>query len=403
VSSLFTWELPRTVKTIEYYSQSVADPSNIVIGGIGVTLMPGYVAERVACTIVRGPVDRKGKLGKDLPSLEKYIPDYSILDSTEWDYKPRDSYFSRTTKGCIRRCEFCAVPHLEPKFSRNWNWRREIRQVREEHGERQHLVLLDNNVLAAPHLNEILASVRREGFEKGATRNGKKRTVDFNQGIDARLVTKKVASELRSINLAPVRLAFDFDAIEPHYRAAVGRLASLGFRHFTTYLMFNYRDGPKSLYRRMKTNLELGRRHGVEITGFPMRFIPINDIDRQYVSPGWTWRYLRGIQCVLLATHGMVSPYRPFFCAAFGRSYEEFLEILSMPDRYIIQREKYGDNEAADWRKQFRRLTRSRRTGLLAVLEQLNRSRNKKEEMAKYKSFRPLLEHYYPDGKVLSE
>lgn len=403
VSSLFTWELPRTVKTIQYYSQSVVDPANIVVGGVGATLMPDYVERRVACRVVRGPVDRKGKLHKDFPSLERYVPDYSILDSAEWDYRPKDSYFSRTTKGCIRKCIFCAVPHLEPRFSRNSHWRREIRQVRQEHGERQHLVLLDNNVLANPHLSDILASIRSEGFEQGATRNGRKRTVDFNQGIDARLVTTKVAGWLRSINLAPVRLAFDFDAIEPHYRTAVQRLADVGFRHYTTYLMFNFNDTPKSLYRRMKVNLELGREYRIEITGFPMRFIPINDVDRQYVSPGWTWRYLRGIQCVLLATHGMVSPHRAFLYAAFGRSYQEFLEILSMPDRYIIQREKYKDNETVDWRRRFRRLSRSSKNELLKVLEQLNRSRNKKREIAKHKNFRALLEHYYPGGRVLSE
>jgi len=275
--------------------------------------------------------------------------------------------------------------------------------VRQEYGERQHLVLLDNNVLANHHLEEILGNIRAEGFQRGAIRNGKKRTIDFNQGIDARLLTKKAAKQLASISLSPVRLAFDFDRIESHYRTAVRRLADEGLRHFTTYLMFNFNDTPRSLYRRMKVNLSLSREFGVEITGFPMRFIPINDVDREYVSPQWTWRYLRGIQCVLLATHGMVSPHRPFFNAAFGRSYDEFLEIVSMPDRYIIQRQKYKDNEAADWRKRFRRLSKSSRKELLAILERLNRSREKKKEMAKYRTFRPILEHYYPGGKVFSE
>ena len=122
--------------------------------------------------------------------------------------------------------------------------------------------------------------------------------------------------------------------------------------------MFNFNDTPESLYRRMKVNLELSQEHDVAITGFPMRYIPINDIDRQYVSPGWHWRYLRGIQCVLLATHGMVSPNADFFAAAFGESSEEFLEILSMPDRYIVHREKYKPDRAKDWRRLFRRMTR---------------------------------------------
>jgi hypothetical protein len=403
VSSLYTWELPRTVRTVQYYGNSVSAPTNIVVGGIGVTLMPGYVQERVPCTVVCGRVDRRGKLGRGTPSLERYIPDYSILDTPGWTYEPRDSYFCRTTKGCIRTCKFCAVPRLEPHFARNSHWRQEIAEVARRYGERQNLVLLDNNVLASPHFEDIIAGIRAEGFERGSLRNGRKRTVDFNQGIDARLVTKQVAKRLATVNLSPVRLAFDFDALEPQYRKAVSHLADAGFRRFTNYLMFNFNDTPKSLYRRMKLNLELSRKLGVEITGFPMRFIPTNDVDRRYVSPGWKWRYLRGIQCVLLATHGMVSPNREFFGAAFGNSYTESLEILSMPDRYIIQREEYKDNEAANWLRRFRKLSTGSRNELLDILHQLNGTRDKRATMAKHKSFRDLLDHYYPRGKVLRE
>ena len=140
--------------------------------------------------------------------------------------------------------------------------------------------------------------------------------------------------------------------------------------------MFNFNDRPESLYRRMKVNLQLSKEHDVAITGFPMRYIPINDIERQYVSPGWHWRYLRGIQCVLLATHGMVSPNADFFAAAFGQSYEDFSEILSMPDRYIVHRGKYSGNKVDDWRKHFRRLSQTAREEFLHILGDLNSSRH---------------------------
>ncbi len=399
VSSLFTWELPKCVETIRYYSKSVKDPSQLVVGGIGATLMPSYIEARVRCTVLTGPMDRKGKLGRGIPSLESYIPDYSLLNAVEWCYRPEDAYFCRTTKGCSRRCKFCAVPNLEPRFARNRGWRQEIKEVIRAHGERQHLVLLDSNVLAHPEAEEIIADIRREGFERDATRNGRRRIVDFNQGIDARLVNKTVARTLGTISLRPVRLAFDHDAVEDHYRRAVHELADVGFCRFMTYLMFNFHDTPESLYRRMKANVKLSQRLGIEVTGFPMRFIPIDDVTRGYVSPGWKWRYLRGIQCVLLATHGVVSPNRSFFAGAFGNSFDEFLEILSMPDRYIIHREKYRHNEAADWLRRFRKLSTGSRNELLDILRQLNGTRDKKALIARHKRFRHLLDHYYPAGK----
>jgi len=255
---------------------------------------------------------------------------------------------------------------------------------------------MDNNVLASDHVDSILGAIRNEGFERGAKWGKKMRVVDFNQGIDARLVTTQMAKNLATINLTPVRLAFDFDGVELQYRSAVARLATVGFRHFTNYLMFNFNDAPESLYRRMKVNLELTQRLDVAITGFPMRYIPIDHVDRQYVSPGWRWRYLRGIQCVLLATHGMVSPNPDFFAAAFGESYEGFIEILSMPDRYIVHRKEFKSNQARDWRRRFRRLSKSSRAELLGILADLNRSRDKQRDIAKHREFRRLLEHYYP-------
>lgn len=96
----------------------------------------------------------------------------------------------------------------------------------------------------------------------------------------------------------------------------------------------------------------------------------------------------------------MVSPNADFFAAAFGESYEEFLDILSMPDRYIVHREKYKQGQAKDWRKLFRGMTTSTRTEFLEVLARLNGIRDKKTEIEKESRFRELLEHYYPRGRV---
>jgi hypothetical protein len=95
----------------------------------------------------------------------------------------------------------------------------------------------------------------------------------------------------------------------------------------------------------------------------------------------------------------MVSPNPSFVDGAFGDSYEEFLNILSMPDRYIIYREKYKNNEANAWRSLFSRLSNGTREEFLQVLENLNRSRNRKEDIVKYPQFWKLLEHYYPNAE----
>ena len=49
---------------------------------------------------------------------------------------------------------------------------------------------------------------------------------------------------------------------------------------------------------------------------------------------------LRGIQCILHATHGVVGPRRGFFEEAFGKDVEEFKYIIEQPEEHIFYREK---------------------------------------------------------------
>lgn len=399
ISTLFTYELPRTVKTIQYYSPSVENPADdIFVGGIGATLLPEYISERVLCRVIKGALDKKNMLGLGESPVAEYIPDYNILDSVEWKYKPEDAYFIRVSIGCIRKCKFCAVPILEPNFGYLQSVSEQLSDVKTKFGERRNLVILDNNILALDCFPQVVEEIRNEGFKKEAKFDGrKKRAVDFNQGIDARLITPDIAKLLSSICVSPVRLAFDFDGMESEYRRAVTLLADVGFIKFTTYVMFNFNDTPESFYHRLKVNLELSQQFGIRVTGFPMRYVPIKDVGRHHISKNWTWRYLRGIQCILNATHGMVSPNPEFFEAAFGRSPKEFREIATMPDRYIIYRNDYR-NEAAEWQSQYYKLSDTEQQEFLVILEKLHKSKRRKEDIAMVDTkFRALLEHYYPE------
>ena len=62
--------------------------------------------------------------------------------------------------------------------------------------------------------------------------------------------------------------------------------------------------------------------------------------DRKHVDPNWTKTQLRGIQCILHATHGVVGPRRKFFEVAFGKNAEEFNYIIEQPEEEIFHREK---------------------------------------------------------------
>lgn len=400
VSSLFTWELPRTVETIQFYNNSVASQEDIIVGGVGATLLPAYIRENVRCRIIEGLLDVPGQLDPLAKPVSRHPLDYTILDSIDYEYQPKDAYFCKTTIGCIRSCAFCAVPILEPTFGPGSSLTSQVKQIQNSSGDKQNLILLDNNVLGIEGLDRIFAEIRSLGFEAGSRRNNRVRTVDFNQGLDARLVNQENARLLASVNLSPLRLAYDHEGMERAYRRAIHHLVDAGHSEFTNYLLFNFADTPAGFYGRLQVNQELNRSLGIRITGFPMRFIPMDDVKRGHIGKHWRWRYLRGMQCILLATRGLVSPNPSFVARAFGSSYDEFIETLCMPDRYIIWRASYERGAAEDWRKQYRKLSESDKDDLYEELRELNLNRARRRDSIARSRFAALLEHYYPDGKT---
>lgn len=403
VASLYTWDLPITVKAIQFYASAVSDPKDIVVGGVGATLLPDYIESRVRCTVIKGQIDKPNVLEHGSRAIAKLIPDYRMLQAVDYEYRPTDTYFARITKGCIRSCKFCAVPLLEKDFGFLKSLKKEVREVDRAHGPMQNLVVMDNNVLGVRQIDEILREIAEVGFEAGAKRNGRMRSVDFNQGLDARLIAgnPKLAKRLSALCLNPVRLAYDTLAMDKPYKRAISLLVDEGFQEFTNYMLFNFNDTPQSLFQRMKTNVDLSRTLGVRVTGFPMRFIPMDNVERSYVSEGWRWRYLRGIQCVLQATRGLVSPNPPFFARAFGNSCEEFVEILAMPDHYIMYRDHFEASEAKAYRARWRRLGERSREELLGILQDIHKlkAQDRSQAITRAGQYRWFVEQHYVNGR----
>ncbi|BBO15719.1 conserved hypothetical protein [Candidatus Brocadia pituitae] len=126
-----------------------------------------------------------------------------------------------------------------------------------------------------------------------------------------------------------------------------------------------YDDTPEEFYLRLRINVELNEEFekagcSTKIWSFPMKYSPVlgeHSKDRKFVGEKWNPRYLRSIQCILNATHGVVGPKRKFFEAAFGKNLRAFKKLLLMPDDYIIYREDHKDNGAADWRRLYNSLS----------------------------------------------
>ena len=172
VTSLFTFDFDITVETVFYYKQLVNSLDEIYVGGIMASLMPEKLAEAAGLkrkNILTGLFTDTSVVGDNNDICVDTLPlDYDILEEISYKYPAGDNYFAYTSRGCPNHCKFCAVPILEPVFSVTNNIEEQIRQIDADFGPKQHLLMLDNNILNAPNLSEIVDSLCRAGFGKGA-------------------------------------------------------------------------------------------------------------------------------------------------------------------------------------------------------------------------------------------
>lgn len=187
--------------------------------------------------------------------------------------------------------------------------------------------------------------VVRPWVNKFFKRSKRRRVIDFNQGVDARLVTDANMEKLSEIAIRPLRIAFDHYEMRDIYIKAIKTATRHGIKDLSNYLLYNFQDKPEDLYKRMRINVDLCEELGATIFSFPMKYHPIDDPlwfnNRDYIGPHWNRKFIRAIQAVLNSTKGKIGRGKAFFEEAFGRNVEEFYKILWMPEAFIIYRRKY--------------------------------------------------------------
>ncbi|MPM82173.1 hypothetical protein SDC9_129234 [bioreactor metagenome] len=171
--------------------------------------------------------------------------------------------------------------------------------------------------------------------------------------------------------IRPLRIAFDNIAYEKYYVNAVRTACRHGIQQVSNYLLFNYKDKPIELYQRIKVNIELNRELGINIFSFPMKYSPIDEIDRTYVGVHWNYKYLRAISAILNVTKGIVAAGDSFFRKAFGENEDEFFELLIMPRDMIMFRSFYENNGMKEeWKALYNQLTNDWKQELLKIVSQ---------------------------------
>ncbi|MHB8880389.1 MAG: DNA (cytosine-5-)-methyltransferase [Thermodesulfovibrionales bacterium] len=299
VTSLFTYSLTETAAAVQTFRDFYPD-AELRVGGILATLMPDELEK------LTGVKPHTGLL----PEVENFAPDYSLFPGLRHS-------ISFTTRGCIRKCGFCAVTRHEPEFfTKDW-----IKDIDPKH---RSITFWDNNWLASPNLMKDIETLKSIN-----------KPFDFNQGLDCRLWTDDIAEKLSGTRINPLRFSWDHAGEEEAVVTAIETAQRHGFKDIRVYVLYNNgqdrRDTMEYLWYRLDVLNSLG------VSSFPMRFSPLDTWQRYVVAPGWDKGVIHALGLAMrFIYHGIVGVSRESFVSTFGTSPEQFvmkMRMLNYEDR----------------------------------------------------------------------
>ena len=154
--------------------------------------------------------------------IEHTYPDYTLYKEC------KDTAYGFLTRGCPRGCSFCHVAPKEGKRSVK------VADLSEFWRGQKNIVLCDPNILACKDWRELLQQL----IDSRAW-------VDFNQGLDIRMMTREKAEMLGQIKIKAIHFAYDRpedrDVIEPKFRE-FREISKINYRNLRVYVLCGDRE-----------------------------------------------------------------------------------------------------------------------------------------------------------------
>ena len=237
--------------SVEWYQPMFSGHLDRVYMSKVFTFTPDYEYVVDADEIVKGGTGYK--LYNNLPDeMEHITPDYSI-------YPDCDYAIGFLTRGCIRKCPWCVVPKKEGKICDYDTWQHIKRP------DSKKIVFMDNNVLASEYGVSQIEEMSHEDVR-----------IDFNQAVDARLITKENAKYLAECKwIKYLRVSCDTTAMLPVIRQALDYLGEYGLKPSKVFSYVLIEDVEDAHHRIVELD-----KMGVIPFAQPYR-----DFDTNYVNP----------------------------------------------------------------------------------------------------------------------
>lgn len=163
----------------------------VVRGGSGYAIVTEDGVEKYAPFRAHKKMNARGEeYCRELPpEIEHIYPDYSIYPELT-----KDTAYGFLTRGCPRGCAFCHVAVKEGQKSVK------VANLNEFWDGQKKIVLCDPNILACKDWKELLQQLIDS-----------KASIDFNQGLDIRMMTEEKAEMIAACRLLEQEIHFAWD------------------------------------------------------------------------------------------------------------------------------------------------------------------------------------------------
>jgi len=228
-----------------------------------------------------------GPATKLIPTFFDGIANVTVEDEHPNVLQRINPMATKTSVGCVRKCGFCAVPIVEGKFRELDDWP-------------DLPIICDNNLLACsqPHFDKVMDRLEKWDW------------CDFNQGLDARLLTEYHAERLARLKGAIVRLALDDTRTKPAWMGSYDTLRAAGFpkSRIRSYILCGFNDDPKDAWWRCEYVQAFG------VLALPQWFHGLKQLEKNIVTDnqkalGWTEEDRKRIMGYYYKHRGTVPSY----------------------------------------------------------------------------------------------
>jgi len=246
-----------------------------------------------------------------------------------------------TSRGCVNKCGYCAVPKLEGNQVNFSTIRPHLEVIKKEMPDTKNIVLYDNNFTEQTNIKQIVKDIN--DFDYG---------VDIH-GLHVEAFTPEFAKEMAKLKIVSqsgveatsgvLRFSFDKMKYEPSVWKAMDILTKSEIKaEFFCYMLYNWIDSPEDFFKRLIVAHNIAHTYKKIVFLFPQRYEPFMALEKgNHIGGKWDADILKGLRNMINWTHGFIGCSRHFSAFRwFGYDVDEFKERCLMYSDNKIRIEK---------------------------------------------------------------